>query len=91
MKVEINKFPESQEIMNEEDWFLIQSQPYDILGSSAYGRIIENGIDDVIDYIMTESNIDKLNRLREIIDIREKDINIKSRHIPRFINNKQGR
>ena len=44
MKIEIKQFPDSQEVMGNDEWFFIQSEPYDVLGSSCYGRIIEEEI-----------------------------------------------
>jgi len=40
MKLEVIKWPESQEVMGKEGWFFIQSEPSDELGDSAYARII---------------------------------------------------
>ena len=42
MKLEIKQWPESQEVMDNEEWFFITSEPYDILGSSCYARIIDD-------------------------------------------------
>ena len=45
MKIEIKQFPDSQEVMGDDEWFFIQSEPYDVLGSSCYGRIIEEEVE----------------------------------------------
>ena len=40
MKLEVLRWPESQEVMGKEGWFFIQSEPFDAVGDSAYARII---------------------------------------------------
>ena len=42
MKLEIKQWPESQEVMDNEEWFFITSEPYELLGSSCYARIIDD-------------------------------------------------
>ena len=41
MKLEIKKWPESQEVMEDPNWFFIQSDPEDELGDSCYARWID--------------------------------------------------
>ena len=58
MKLEIKQWPESQQVMDNEEWFLIQSEPYDKLGSSCYARIIDE--DDVsLKTIYTSGNVNE--------------------------------
>ena len=46
----IKRFPESQEVMDKEDWFPIQSDGSDLtIGYSAYGRILNED-----EYILVE-------------------------------------
>ena len=41
MILEVKQWPESQEVMEDSDWFFIQSGESDeILGNSAYARIL---------------------------------------------------
>ena len=42
MKLEIKQWPESQQVMDNEEWFLIQSEQHDTLGNSCYARIIDD-------------------------------------------------
>ena len=46
MKLEVKRWPESQEVMENDDWFFIQARG-DILGLSAYARVIEETDDEV--------------------------------------------
>ena len=43
MLLEIKMWPESQEVMDDDEWFFVQSDPGEILGSSAYARIVDFG------------------------------------------------
>ena len=54
MKLIIKQWPESQEVMDKDDWFFIQSEPYDILGSSCYAKIIKDKEFDNWEEIATE-------------------------------------
>jgi len=44
MILEVKQWPESQDVMDNPDWFFIQSggnDEYEMLGSSAYARILD--------------------------------------------------
>ena len=41
MIIEVLQWPDSQEVMGKEGWFFIQSEPFNIVGDSAYAKIIE--------------------------------------------------
>ena len=41
MLIEVKRWPESQDVMDDEEWFFVMSDDEDVLGPSAYGRIIE--------------------------------------------------
>ena len=49
--LEVKKFPESQEVMDNPDWFLIMdtNPNYNKLGVSSYARILDDS-----EYILTE-------------------------------------
>ena len=50
MILEVKKFPESQEVMNSKDWFLIGDYGDElIIGKSAYARILDES-----EYILVE-------------------------------------
>lgn len=41
MYLKVLEWPESQEVMDDDDWFFIQPTDNEILGSSAYAKIID--------------------------------------------------
>ena len=50
MILEVKKFPESKEVMNSKDWFLIGDYGKDmIIGDSAYARVLDES-----EYILVE-------------------------------------
>ena len=50
MILEVKKFPESKEVMNSKDWFLIGDYDKDmIIGDSAYARVLDES-----EYILVE-------------------------------------
>ena len=48
MKLEVKRWPESQEVMENDDWFFIEGG--DVLGDSAYAKVIEETDDEVSEF-----------------------------------------
>ena len=57
MKLEVKQWPESQEVMEDSEWFFLPhtDETYGILGDMAYARIIE------------ESDLEKAEKLLSVI------------------------
>tara|TARA_R110002020_G_scaffold63215_1_gene169000 strand:- start:409 stop:654 length:246 start_codon:yes stop_codon:yes gene_type:complete len=55
MLIEVKQWPESQEVMENSDWFFIMAprtdSDSDPIGDSAYGRVLDES-----EYILTEEN-----------------------------------
>ena len=55
MLIEVKQWPESQEVMENSDWFFIMAprtdSESDPIGDSAYGRVLDES-----EYILTEEN-----------------------------------
>ena len=58
MIIEVKRWPESQEVMENSDWFFIMAPRTDSesnpIGDSAYGRVLDES-----DYIVVKCNIGK--------------------------------
>jgi hypothetical protein len=55
MLIEVKQFPESQEVMENSDWFFLMcpltDSDSDPIGASAYGRVLDES-----EYILTEES-----------------------------------
>ena len=45
MIIKVLQWPESQKVMNKKGWFFIQSEPLNLVGDSAYAKIIKEDSD----------------------------------------------
>ena len=66
MILEVKKFPESQEVMDNKDWFPLGDYGKDIIiGDSAYARVLDES-----EYILVEkTTADEYNEYAEDIDL----------------------
>ena len=62
--IEVKQFPESQEVMDNPDWFMIASLETDdtVIGDSAYARVLDES-----EYILVEkTTADEFNVMEEL-------------------------